>query len=450
MRMRRPGWIALAIGSFALSASDGQMVAQGVTVRGIVYDSLHSRPLASALVAMGGKTATSDSVGRFIIHEVLPGTYRVTAQHDAIDMLGISAVGALVKVTDGREDVTVAVPSFKALWRLACGEYVPATDTGFVFGTLRSTSAMRNAAVSASWIDVAANGTRIGQKQKTLEVSVDASGNFALCGVPTFTGLSVRAFADGLESGTFDLGPMDRERIVRRDLSLFRPSATSTAVLTGNVAADSGGGPLPTTQIAITDLGRATTTNARGAFRFDSIPPGTHRLYVRRIGYAELEFSVDLHSGDTLNRDIVMTRITILDSMSITGKPLARDAAMRVFEENRRLGLGKFLTAADLDKANGRSLPQMMNLFPFLTIARNGSGQYKASVPARGVKSINGGSCAVKVFVDGVLDRDYDLNAFPPYVIAGVEYYRGPAQIPPEYAGLGSVCAVIAIHTRKK
>jgi hypothetical protein len=448
--MRQPGWIALVIGFFALTARDGRMAAQGVTVRGIVYDSLHSRPLASALVTIGKTTATSDSAGRFSIHDVLPGTYRLTAQHDAIDMLGMSAIGAQVKVTDGREVVTVAVPSFKALWRLACEEHVPATDTGFVFGTLRSSSAMRNAAVSASWMDVAANGTRIGQKQKTLEVSADSSGNFALCGVPTFTGLSVRAFADGLESGTFDLGPMDRERIVRRDLSLFTPSATSTAVLTGNVAADSGGGPLPNTQIAITDLGRTTTTDSRGAFRFDSISPGTHRLYVRRIGYAELDFSVDLRSGDTLNRDIVMTRITILDSMSITGKPLARDAAMRVFEDNRRLGLGKFLTEADLDKANGRSLPQMMRLFPFLTIARNGSGQYKASVPGRGVKSMNGGSCPVKVYVDGVWDRDYDLNAFPPSAIAGVEYYRGPAQIPLEYSGLGSVCSVIAIHTRKK
>src|SRR4051794_11986464 len=82
--------------------------AQGVTVRGVVYDSLHSRPLAGAFVAIGSKLATSDSTGRFTIPDVAPGTYRVTALHDVIDRLGISAIGTQAKVTDGRDQVTLA------------------------------------------------------------------------------------------------------------------------------------------------------------------------------------------------------------------------------------------------------------------------------------------------------------------------------------------------------
>src|SRR3954467_3208735 len=124
---------------------------QGVTVRGFVYDSLHSHPLAGAFVAIGTKTATADSAGWFAIADVAPGSYRVTAQHDAIDRLGMSAIGAQARVTDGRGVWTIAVPSFNAMWRLLCGQTAPAVDTGFVFGTVRSSRANRTATVSASW-----------------------------------------------------------------------------------------------------------------------------------------------------------------------------------------------------------------------------------------------------------------------------------------------------------
>src|SRR5688572_916741 len=166
---------------------------QTVTVRGVAYDSLHARPLAGAFVAIGSRGVTADSVGRFAIEGVAPGSYRVTAQHDAIDRFGMSAIGAQVRVTDWRAPIVVSLPSFAGLWRLACGPNPPGADTGFVFGTVRSARALRPTSVSASWIDIAANGTRISQKVRTLEVEADSLGNFALCGVPTTTGLSLRA-----------------------------------------------------------------------------------------------------------------------------------------------------------------------------------------------------------------------------------------------------------------
>jgi hypothetical protein len=447
-------WLARVVCALPIAAS---AAAQNVTVRGVVYDSLHSRPLAGAFVAIGARLATTDSAGRFAIADVAPGSYRVTAQHDAIDRLGISAVGTRARETDGRDPVTLTVPSFNALWRLACGDRPPPADTGFVFGTLRSERPVRNANVSASWIDVVANGTKISQKLRTLEVSADTSGSFALCGVPTTTGLTLHASSDSLESGQFDIGPLDRERVVRRDLSLGAPVAAAIAAgrgasIAGRVLADSGHGPIANAELALTDLGVTTTTNERGEYEFKQLAPGSHRLYVRKIGYAESEISFDVEEAERLSRDVVLSRITILDSMQVNAKPLARDEAMRTFEEHRKIGLGTFLTQDELDKANGRNLPQMMVFFPSLQIALDPkTGKYKPRFIGRGPKSMMPtGGCPVKVYVDGALDHDPDLNAYPPDVIAGVEYYRGAAQTPAEYASLGSICGVIVIHLRKR
>src|SRR5690349_11553544 len=108
-----------------------------VSVAGIAYDSLHSRPLAGAMVGIIGTqfSAVTDSAGRFLIENVPAGTYRFAAQHDVIDAIGMSAIGASAKITDGKEMVRLYVPSFNQLWKVVCGPTPPTDpDSGFVFG----------------------------------------------------------------------------------------------------------------------------------------------------------------------------------------------------------------------------------------------------------------------------------------------------------------------------
>lgn len=425
--------------------------AQGVTVRGVVYDSLHSRPLAGAFVSIGSKMATADSLGRFAIADVPPGNHRVVAQHDAIDLLGISAIGTQARVTDGSEVVTVSLPSFRTMWRQVCGPTAPAVDTGFVFGTVRLPQASRSANVSASWLDLVVVDKKVSQKMKIMEVTSDSLGNFTLCGVPTTTGLTIHAVADSVESGSYDILPMDTERVLRRDIVL---DGRQLARIAGKVLADSNGGPIANAEVMITDVGVGTTTNQAGEYSLANLPAGSHRLHVRKIGYAEVSVTIELEESRRLERDVVLTKVTVLDSVQIKAKPLARQESMRVFEENRRLGLGTYLTQADLDKANGRILPQMMVMFPSLRVEQMTTGpeagKYKATWIGRGPKSlVSRTKCELMVFVDGVLVRDYDLNEYPPSAVAGIEYYRGGAQTPPEYARMGSGCGVIAIHLRK-
>ena len=425
-----------------------------MTVRGIVYDSLHSRPLSGAFVSIGARSAISDSLGSFALTEIAPGTYRVAAQHDEIDRLGLSAIGASVTVTDGRELVSLSLPSFAGFWRLECGQAAPPADTGFVFGTVRPARA--GTTVSASWIDIAARGTSISQKMRTLEVVTDARGNFALCGVPTTTGLTIHASSDSLASGAFDLGPLDQERVLRRDLTLLDPAAAPRARYIGKVLADSGK-PVAGAEVSIPELGLSLVTGVNGEFRLDSVTPGSRRILVRKIGYAETQSIEDFQSGERLTREIVMERITTLDSVSVTAKPLARDEAMRAFEEHRRMGLGKFITAAELAKQRGAKLSSLVLQFPSLLYDfRTGLVSSK-----RGIKSTRQATCLIPIYLDGILQNrgavqgrsaigDLKIDDFPPDILAGLEYFPGGASVPIEYARLNHDCGVILLHSRYK
>ena len=203
-----------------------------VPLRGIAYDSLHGRPLSGAFVGIAGMnvSAVSDSLGRFVLPAVPKGTHRVVMQHDVLDAIGISAAGARAVVSDGRDSVVVAVPSFATLWRAACGAQPPGPDTGFVFGTvMRAGRPVPLATVAASWIDLSVDSTKaVRQKQKLMEADADSSGNFALCGVPTTTGLSLRATVGGVGGVWIDVAPLDKERIARRDLTILAQLAPAS------------------------------------------------------------------------------------------------------------------------------------------------------------------------------------------------------------------------------
>jgi hypothetical protein len=196
-----------------------------VSLRGVAYDSLHGRPLSGAFIGISGLTtsAISDSTGHFVLAGVPKGAHRVVMQHDVLDALGLSSAAARVTVNSERDTVVVAVPAFGTLFRNACGREAPASpDSGMVFGSVtRGTNPVPQATVAASWLDLSIDSTNaVRQKQKVMEVDADSTGNFILCGVPTNTGLALRANYGAYTGIWLDVPPLDKERIVRRDLTI--------------------------------------------------------------------------------------------------------------------------------------------------------------------------------------------------------------------------------------
>lgn len=462
----------------AMSAAANAQSA-GVTVRGLAYDSLHGRPLPGAFIGIAGLgvTAVSDSSGRFTLAAVPPGSHRIVMQHDVLDAIGISAAGARATVTDGRQEVVVAVPSFATLWRAACGSNPPGADTGFVFGSvLRGNQLAPNAVVAASWIDLVQDSTRaVRQKQKVLESDADSTGNYALCGVPTTTGISVRPSVGNAFGNWHDVAPLDRERIARRDLTIVSvadaTAAAKGATFIGRVLTDSSRQPLRDAEVLLPEIGLKAMTNQRGEFRINDILPGTHAVQVRKLGYAFIDARVDFQSGELTDRTMVLERITVLDSVTVRGA--AADESMRVFEEHRKIGLGKFLTRADLEKHHNRRVGEIVAQFPAAHLVNGAQGQGWLLGNRRGVKSAWGkdcdprqedlhngtvskppcpSACYPRVYLDGV-NISYaevpNLNRYTAQELEAIEFYAGGAQLPAEYNTLNSVCGVLVLHRRR-
>ena len=461
-----------------------------IPLRGLAYDSLHGRPLSGAFVGIAGMnvSAISDSLGRFVLPNVPKGTHRVVMQHDVLDAIGLSAAGARAVVNGEGDSVIVSVPSFATLWRAACGREAPsAADSGFVFGTVaRGGRPVPAAVVTVSWLDLSMDSTKtVRQRQKVMEVDADSTGNFSLCGVPTSTGLSVRSHVGTTYGVWTDVPPLDKERIARRDLSIVAGSAPmrfdvpTTTVFTGRVRRESTDSPLADAEVRIAELGLSATTNARGEFRITGVTPGTHTVQVRQIGFTFSDQRIEFGS-DPVDRTLVMSRITTLDSINVTASNYGpNDTTMRIFEENQRAGVGKFWSRADLEKAGDRRMSDLLGQLPGTRAQSGPSGQgwiLPSRAGATKGMSINAGgsqmgcdaprqdnrggsvspcatACYPHVYLDGIDISPIEvpnINRFTPKEFEGIEYYATASQVPKKYSRLTKVsCGVLVLHSRR-
>ena len=100
------------------STGKGQIV-------GVVVDSLNGRFLSGAdVVIRGGEPAAhTDSLGKFSIDSLVPGTYQVGVFHDLLDTLGITLLTRPFRVgPDSTILVVLAIPSAATLVRRSCPE----------------------------------------------------------------------------------------------------------------------------------------------------------------------------------------------------------------------------------------------------------------------------------------------------------------------------------------
>jgi hypothetical protein len=167
---------------------------------------------------------------------------------------------------------------------------------------------------------------------------------------------------------------------------------------------------------------------------------------------------------------------------------LVRSAKLREFDRRRTNGLGRFLTEADLVRDQYRKLSDVLRKLPGITFARaksvpGVSPLAEFAVSSRGSATFNlvspifGKNCPIAIWLDGVpvyrgLDRataprafgsgtppppstpgridepPFDINGIMTQHIAAIEFYAGPATMPPELNATQGTCGALVIWTK--
>jgi hypothetical protein len=192
---------------------------------------------------------------------------------------------------------------------------------------------------------------------------------------------------------------------------------------------------------------------------------------VRHLGYGAADTPLTFHGNETVERRIVLGRAVVLETVNITEHTVDREMAS--FEEHRRLGLGSFLTRADLAKVEGVTLGSILKSVSGTTVvggqrgaawlqsSRYFSFQKYGPDAQDAFQGAPVAMCYTQVYLDKMLIFDgrpgpdgrwpplFNLNSLNAAQIEAIEYYPSPAETPMEYSRMESHCGVLVIWTRR-
>jgi Carboxypeptidase regulatory-like domain len=443
--------------------------AAGQTIRGTVVDSVSGKGVAGARVSVSGTTlqTIADSLGRFTILSAPSGEQLLAIHTPSLDSLN-AGYSAPVTVTTGTTSVAVRVPSALRIAASACGDHGYGAG-GVLLGKLRGdgdSTVSLSGTVSAEW--KTSGGA---EAPKWVSATADARGRFALCGVPLDTALTLKALTDRASGQSSGLRVASAARFARAEIVLRQEVATSGTF--AGLVTDSTNRPIAGVEVALPDLGKGTASDEQGAFVLRDVPAGSQRVLVRHVGYAPVETQMAFVAGQTVRRHVTMARSTTLDSVIVTGKSV--DHQLDDFAENKKVGLGHFLTRAELAPQEGRSTAAALTSLPGIKVSTMGPYAWVGS-GRHGVTSLKcGGGCpgldpmdAAKraplwdcyalVYLDDHLvfrgqkrnntwEPLFDINSIPVAEIEAIEYYASAAETPTKLSTLNSQCGVLVIHT---
>lgn len=225
---------------------------------------------------------------------------------------------------------------------------------------------------------------------------------------------------------------------------LFAPaSLAAQGVISGTIREDSTGRVLEGVEVVIKD--QRAVTDTRGRYLFARIPKGDYIALARLVGFRPVRFALRVNERDTTWADVLLVPLVQpLEPVTVEAKPdrIAADR-LRTFEENRRLGFGKFMDSTYLRKWEAVNLSVLVARVPGVTVVC-----HRGRRPC--YASSNRTGCPMRVFVDGMPSRLYDIGTdWRVSELEAIEIYRDAAEIPAEYNSASSACGVLALWTRK-
>jgi len=461
--------LALCVAPHAHAQSD-----RSGRIEGVVFDSVHIRPLAGTrVVAVGSaaqsevrREATSDSAGRYHIDSLPLGRYIVGFESALLDSLEVTVSPREANLTPAQvATIDLALPPAAKLRSAVClGATLP-PETGVVFGQVvsaESESPLAGVTVAMTWRELGVDRKTLRpiNRERADSVVTDRDGWYRMCGVPTGTWVSMQLQQDGHTGPVLRAQVDDTLGITIRHLSFSEPEAradasagaaragesdtvalSGTAALSGRVLGPTNE-PVPRADVRVRGAARATRTDSTGRYSLAQLPAGTQILDVRRFGYEVAEVPVELRNGVTTTKDVQLRRYVVtLDTM--------RSVAARYpeFEQHRyhTAYRGQFFGPEELQKMNPTYTSDIIQRVHGITVEGRG--------PQAKVGRYRGGRfvCSPNIVVNDV--EGWSLADVHPKDIGAIELYAGSERDPPGLFApwmYDKGCGTILIWTKRR
>jgi hypothetical protein len=423
---------------------------------GVVVDSLNGRYLSGADVVIEGTRATleTDSVGKFEIDSLAPGTYQVGVFHPLLDTLGIMLASQPFHIgPDSSTFVLLAVPSAATIIRGMCPVQPGALGMSAVIGHVNDPETLQpvaQAEVSIAWAEIEVSkefGVR--RTSRLVRDSTDRAGAFKICGLPSSLQATLQARRGSTVTAEIPISLGDKPAELFARTLLLSPADSGTkvgnATVSGLVLLE--GSPTNAgSRVELVGTDIVTMTNGQGEFTMRNLPSGTSVLMARHLGFGAEAAPVDLSSRQQKRVTIKLPKfLAIMDPVLVTAR---RSAALDKigFNQRKKSGFGYYIGPERLENMHPNSVTNILRQVPGLRVSYGPDGDFVSS-------SRGGGSGCMQYFLD---DMPYvemtrgDINHFVTGgEVVAVEVYQD-INTPAQYARAGAFCTTILLWTRFK
>jgi|SRR5712691_5240585 len=210
----------------------------------------------------------------------------------------------------------------------------------------------------------------------------------------------------------------------------------TTARITGTAISALNGEPLAGVMIAVPAAQQFVVTDSTGTFEVTGLTAGRQKVRIAYAGRETKEYEFELRQGKKKQLAVVLNVEAVdLAPVVVEASNLRAQLGVVGFYERRKTAFGRFFTAEDIERLHPVSLGWLLNMTGISTRCST-----SRCVP---VQVDRGGYCQMPLYWNGV--ATLDINSFRPDELTGLEIYRRPVQMPPEFPS--SDCGAVIMWT---
>ncbi|MCK5651657.1 MAG: carboxypeptidase regulatory-like domain-containing protein [Gemmatimonadetes bacterium] len=190
------------------------------------------------------------------------------------------------------------------------------------------------------------------------------------------------------------------------------------------------------------DILGETFSDDDGQFAVRPPFPGTYRLAVSRIGYAQGRSDLFVVGpDDEPSMEIYLAVEPVpMESLEVVGESRVPHLELVGFYKRLEKGYGYFILREEIDRRSAVWVTDLFYGLPFARVVKINAVEY--AVTMRG--------CSPTIVLDGMVIGDGGMNELVhPSNIEAIEVYPNPAGVPVQHGGLTGPCGAILIWTRR-